>query len=110
MLTFIFNIPLIIIFFVAGIFLLRGKGGWLIAGWNTMNEQQREMYNKKALHKFIGWLMIAVSASMVLLSVGEYFENSVLIVTAAVIMCVLPIGAVIFINKSPRFRNKEKSE
>lgn len=41
----IFIVCLAIVFFIIGIVILIGKGDWLIAGYNTANEEERKKVN-----------------------------------------------------------------
>jgi hypothetical protein len=44
---------LIIIFIICGIFLLFGKGSWLIAGYNTSSKEEKEKFDEKKLCRII---------------------------------------------------------
>ncbi|MFK4997911.1 DUF3784 domain-containing protein [Bacillus sp. N9] len=55
----------IFIFTVLGVFLLNGKGTFLIAGFNTLPKEEKAKYNEMALSKFYGKTILALSASMV---------------------------------------------
>lgn len=48
-------------FLIFAIVLSQGKGAFLLAGYNTMKESKKEIYNEKALAKFMGkinvWLL-----------------------------------------------------
>lgn len=39
--------PIIVLFFVAALFMLKGKGSFLIAGYNTMSKEKKPATMKK---------------------------------------------------------------
>ena len=59
----VFGIVFIPILIIAGI-LLSGRGGFLIAGYNTMNAKNKENYNEKELCRAVGWFLIALTFFM----------------------------------------------
>ncbi|WP_099466520.1 DUF3784 domain-containing protein [Konateibacter massiliensis] len=50
-----------IIFTVLGIYLLTGRGGWLIAGYNTASKEEKEKYDEKKLCRSMGVLMLVIA-------------------------------------------------
>ena len=62
-------------FIVLGILsavLLSGRGGWLIAGYNTASEKERAKYDKKKLCRTMG---AGLAAADVLILILGLFEN-----------------------------------
>ena len=45
---------------VMAIFLLNGKGAFLIAGYNTMPSAKKARYDEKALCRCTGWLLLGL--------------------------------------------------
>lgn len=58
------TIFIIVLFFVLGIIFYSGRGSSLIAGYNTMPEEEKAKYDTVALCKFMGKMMFALSLSM----------------------------------------------
>lgn len=52
--------------------LLSGHGSWLIAGYNTASEKEREKYDKKKLCRTVGAGLTVVD---VIILIMELFEN-----------------------------------
>ena len=52
---------LIGVFTVLGIFLLFGKGSFLIAGYNTASEEEKKKIDKKKLCRSMGIMLLAVA-------------------------------------------------
>lgn len=40
-----------LLFLMVGIFLFKGKAAWLIAGYNSLSEEEKKKYDKKAICK-----------------------------------------------------------
>lgn len=49
------------LFLVIGIFLFKGKGLWLIAGYNTLPKEEQDKYDKNKLSKSVGSICFLVS-------------------------------------------------
>ena len=99
-------IPMIIM----AIFLLNGKGAFLIAGYNTASKEEKTKYDEKALCRFVGLLLIVISFCMLLFPVGYYFEMAWLTYCGIAIIILGSIGAVVYANTGNRFRKNIDSE
>lgn len=66
--------PIIVLFFVAALFMLKGKGSFLIAGYNSMSKEEKARYDEKALTKFIGRIMLIISFMFLILIIGLFFS------------------------------------
>ena len=66
-------------------FFLRGKGIHLIAGFNTMNKKELAQYDERAVCRFTGKCLLAMTFALMLIPVGIYTE------IVWVQLCVLPI-------------------
>ena len=53
---------------IIAVVILLGKGDWLIAGYNTASEEEKEKYNIKRLRLLIGILLLLVAPTLFLLS------------------------------------------
>lgn len=56
----------IIIFAVLAFTFFRGKGGWLIAGYNTMTNEEKEKYDYKRLCRVMGCCMAVIDALLII--------------------------------------------
>ncbi|MDS0524343.1 DUF3784 domain-containing protein [Clostridium sp. SHJSY1] len=81
----ILMISLDIIFVIISITLLRGKGSFLIAGYNTATEEEKRKYNETKLCKAMGICTLVVSIMLGILTFNIYqletsnlTENSVI--------------------------------
>jgi len=90
--------------FIMAIFLLNGKGSFLIAGFNTMSEEQKATYDKKALCKAVGRLLLVITVLMLFWPLS--FELGILWLfwlSFALYMCIV-IWFVIYANTGNRFK------
>lgn len=59
---------LALVFLVMAVFLFRGKGSWLIAGYNTASREEREKYDEKKLCRTTGLVCLLCAVLMCLLA------------------------------------------
>jgi len=99
-------IPLIIL----SIFLLKGKGAFFIAGYNTMSDEERATYDEKALCRSVGWLLLIITALMFLIPLAIHFDLTWLLWVSFVLIMVITIGFAIYANTGNRFRKNTTQE
>jgi hypothetical protein len=85
-------------------FLLNGKGAFLIAGYNTMSKSEKAEYDERALCRFMGWFLIALSLSILLVPAGIYLKAAWLTYCGIALTFAETVGTVIFMNTGKRFR------
>ncbi|WP_437790498.1 DUF3784 domain-containing protein [Macrococcoides caseolyticum] len=51
-------IVIVILFLLIGIYMLTGRGGFLIAGYNMLPKEQKQKYDEKRLCRFTGVMVI----------------------------------------------------
>lgn len=97
---------LIVIFIIIGIFLMNGKGAFLIAGYNTMSEEEKVQYDTRALCKFMGKMMFVFASIMVLWILSAYYRLDWLLYLSIGIFIAVMLFMIIYINTSDRFKKK----
>ena len=89
---------------VLGLVLLCGKGAALIAGFNTLDETEKAKWNKKALCRAAGAILLVIalggSAAMLLFAFGHEALGAPFIIVPMVL--VIPFA--VWVNTSKRFR------
>ncbi|MBO0440657.1 DUF3784 domain-containing protein [Candidatus Enterococcus ikei] len=94
-----FDLFMIAVFIGCAIQFWRGKWLWLIAGYNTVSQQEKKKINSSALGKAMSGLMIT---SAVLIGLIRFFPKLQL---AGVIGIVMLVGGMIaYVNTSSRFK------
>ncbi|MCB2290048.1 DUF3784 domain-containing protein [Clostridium sp. CS001] len=102
----IFKFIIPIIFVVLGFILRSGKGSFLIAGYNTASKEEKEKYDEVALGKFLGNLLIAIAAIVLLTALSEIYSVTLfkfIVVAAPIMIVILVIGTIIYANTGNRF-------
>lgn len=84
------------LFAVISLVLLLGKGSWLIAGYNTATEEEKERYDRKRLCRVAGGGMAIITAVLAVMAVwqdslpasfaGVFAAVTVLVAAAIVIL------------------------
>ena len=110
--TIAFTVTLSVVVFlpllIMAIVLLSGRGGSLIAGYNTMSNEKKAIYDEKAMCRATGGFLLALIFCLGLLYVGIYSAAVWLTIAAAVFLVVLIVGFLIYANTGKRFL-KEKN-
>jgi hypothetical protein len=100
----IINFILFIAFFILGIFLLKGKGAFFIAGYNTLSESEKAQYDEKALCQFMGKMMFGLSFSMLLWALSELLDIQVLFIIGMTLFIGLIVFILVYSNTGERFK------
>lgn len=95
-----------LLFCIFGVVLVRGKGAFLIAGYNTSSPQEKAVYNEKALCKAVGTMMFTLAACMVIAGIGTYFMIAALVWTGYALFLAAIIFGLIYLNTSKRLKRK----
>ena len=61
---------MIVLFLVLGLTFSRGKGAFLIAGYNTASKAEKARYDEKALCRFMGKIMFALAGCQGIMALG----------------------------------------
>lgn len=96
-----------LLFVVMGGFLFAGRGAWLIAGYNTMPKKERERYDKRALCRFMGKLMLFCAACMLLMGADSLCPGQGLRLAGTIWLVIGAVFAVIYANTGGRFLKKK---
>lgn len=92
------------LFIVLGIVMSIGKGGFLIAGLNTMSKEEKAKYDVIALCKLMGKLMFVISISATLSILSDIFQMKSLRIIGLVLFWVSLIFVIIYSNTDSRFK------
>ena len=95
-------IGLMLIFF--SILLLSGKGGSLIAGYNTMSEIEKASYDEPALCRFMGKILLPIGILCPFITIASMYEIKWLLVVFIIIVIALTAFAIVYCNTGNRFR------
>jgi len=93
-------------FITLGVFLINGKGAFLIAGYNTLNDNDKATYDTKALCRAVGWLLISMAVLGMIFPLATRLEIMWLFLAALIPFIALPFGFAIYANTGNRFKIK----
>ena len=89
---------LIALFVCFGILFSMGRGGCLIAGWNTMSERERAKYDEEKLMRVVSSGMFALAGAMAVMLAAMLLENKTLRIFSYVLFLAVVIVLVILAN------------
>ena len=92
------------LFVVLGIIFSRGKGAWMIAGYNTSSKATKASYDVNALLKFMGKFMFVLADCWLVISFGAWYRNDGLVRAGLVLFIVVTLAALIYMNTGGRFK------
>jgi lysylphosphatidylglycerol synthetase-like protein (DUF2156 family) len=95
---------LAVLFIVLGVLLSRGKGAWLIAGYNTMPKEKKSQYDVTALCKFMGKIMILNAILVPATLITAVFGVLVAAYSFIALLVIMVVWAVIYTNMGNRFK------
>ena len=102
----IIQLIFVALFVVLGILFFKGKGTFLIAGYNTSSREKRAKYDEKALCRFMGKLMFGCAGCSAVIAMGTALEQMALVWLGIILMILICFAAVIYANTGNRFKRK----
>lgn len=96
---------LVIVLIILTIILLSGRGGWLIAGYNTSSKEEKEKYNEKKLCRWTGLFVMIPTDIFFALCMIQESDQVILLETG--VFSIYIIGIVVFANRKGIGKVKE---
>lgn len=93
---------------VLGVVFSRGKGAFLIAGYNTASKAEKAKYDEKALCRFMGKIMFALAGCQGVMALGILVVGMWLYYAGLGLFLAVVFGTVIYANTGNRFQKKSK--
>lgn len=100
----IVNLIVLIPFLFFSYSLSKGKGAFLLSGYNTMSAEEKAKIDELALCRFMSKIMYGLSFCIGLFALSEVFNETILFVIGLILFFLLIIFAAIYSNKGNRFR------
>ena len=101
------QLGVIAILLLLGILFSKGKGAFLIAGYNTAGLEEKKKYDEKALCRFVGKLMTALAGCCAGIALGTALDCMALVWCGIILQILLVFAAVIYANTGNRFRKRK---
>lgn len=93
-----------LMFFGLGAMFRKGKGAFLIAGYNTMSEKEKAQYDEKALCRSMGKLMYLLGVCFAAVTAAAILEIIWLMWTGIGVFLAIIIIDVVYSNTGNRFK------
>ena len=91
-----------ILLILVGLYLLTGRGWFLLAGFNTKPKSERDKYDAAALCRFAGKIVIIIGVLTIILGIESIMYWFIWVYTACTI--VLCIFSIVYSNTGNRFK------
>ncbi len=100
----IVHLVIIIIFILLGLFFIRGKGSFLISGYNTYSQAEKDRYNERALCRFMGKVMFAYAGCFAVVATSELFSSLIPLWVGLGLFFAVTAFTLIYANTGNRFK------
>ena len=100
------EIIMIGVFLILGFTFYIGRGEFLIAGFNTLSEEEKNKYDVKSLLKFIGKVMFSIAISIVFSLLSNMLSIHYLSTIGVVLLMSTVIFALIILSSESNFLKK----
>ena len=98
------HLGMTLMFVILGIFFSKGKGAFLIAGYNTASKAEKQKTDEKKLCKFMGRLMFLLAACWLVIASSEIFKALWLLWVGLCLFFAVCVSGVIYMNTEHRFK------
>lgn len=95
--------------FILGLFIKKGKGLMLIAGYNTLSKEERDKVNKEKLSRTVGNLLIRMAIEILLLGVAINYRLKWAIVILILLIITDTSISVIKLNRNNPIKSSSKA-
>lgn len=95
-----------VLFVILGVVFRTGKGGFLIAGYNTAPLSRKKQYDEKKLFKYMSIIMF-LCAAFSLFAVAAFLLHKMMLLWLSVGLIILVcVGGLIFMNTGGRVKKQ----
>lgn len=91
------------LFLPLGVPFSKGKGAWLIAGYNTSSPAEKEKIDEKLLCGFVGKLIFALAVCRLAVAANDTLRSMALLWVGLALFAVTVIAGVIYADAGNRF-------
>lgn len=94
----------LIMFLVLAAIFSRGRGAWLISGYNTLPKKEKEKYDRPALCRFMAKFMLALAFCWVPVVIFSAGGPKVLLIAGIAAFCLVTAVCLVYANTGNRFK------
>ena len=95
---------MVVLFFVLGLLLRSGRGSFLIAGYNTASQKEKDKIDEKKLCRYTGNLMFILAGCQMFFVFSILLENKMLMWIGVAAFLISVVGGVVFLNTGDRLK------
>lgn len=92
----------VVLLLILGVIFLKGKGAFLIAGYNTASKAEKEKIDEKKLCRYMGRLMFALAGCFFIIMLSSIFDKIWILWLGLGLVFIVSIGGIIYINTGDR--------
>lgn len=89
---------------ILGVVFLKGKGSFLISGYNTASRAAKEKIDEKKLCRAVGKLMFVIAGCFLIIMASDIFSRMWLLWLGLTLFFATCIGGVIYLNTGNRLK------
>ena len=89
---------------IMSVFLLSGRGAFLLAGLNTMSKSEKEKYDIPSLCKFMGKVLLVVGVLTLLVGIEYLYAFWWFWLIWGILFIGITVFAIIYVNTGNRFK------
>ena len=97
-------VVMVVLFFVLGLLLRSGRGSFLIAGYNTASQKEKDTIDEKKLCRYTGNLMFILAGCQMFFVFSLLLENKMLMWIGVAAFLISVVGGVVFLNTGDRLK------
>ncbi|WP_083584335.1 DUF3784 domain-containing protein [Bacillus weihaiensis] len=106
MINAVIHILITIPFHIFAFYFSRGKSAFLLAGYNTLSDEEKAKFDEKALCKFMGKIMYGISFSLLLFGLSDIVDRQILLLFGLLLLIGFIVFALIYGSTKNRFKKK----
>lgn len=97
-------VVMVVLFFVLGLLLRSGRGSFLIAGYNTASQKEKDAIDERKLCRYTGNLMFILAGCQMFFVFSILLENKMLMWIGVAAFLISVVGGVVFLNTGDRLK------
>ena len=101
---FALHLAVVILCLILGVVLFKGKGLFLIAGYNTASKEKKRQFDEKKLSRFVGKIMFVCAGCWLLIALSDVLSSMPLHFFGLGLFVAAALAAVIYANTGKRFQ------
>ena len=96
-----------VVLWIFAIVISTGKANFLIAGYNTASQKEKERIDEKALAKFMGKFLFILGLIQLVIPIADVLKVNnfrTILTWTNIIFIIVTIGGIIYMNTGKRFQ------